>query len=169
MELRADYGPRMMLPRLLLRVIDPAQVYFDRHSMGQRWGGPVHRQAAVFGPGVPTGSRPATGEERAALTERRARHRADHEAALADVKRRWKPQLLKAAEQLLDEGTTRMLLDDRAVDARIIKFWRGDRLLHTATNGPDGGGESLSRISRDPRRGGADVLVEYLARAATKR
>jgi hypothetical protein len=159
----------MALPRLLLRVIDPAQVYFDRHSIAPRPGGPpVQRQAAVFGPGVPGGSRPATADELAAMAEEGVRHRADHEAALSDAKRRWAPQLRRAAEELFNQGTTRVVLGERTLDAQLVRFWRGDHLLHTATRGPNGGGESLSRISRDPRRGGADVLIEYLARAATK-
>lgn len=159
----------MALPRLLLRVIDPAQVYVDRHSLARHRGGPpLHRQAAVFGPGVPGGSRVATADEVAAMAEEGVRRRADHEAALAAAKRRWPLQLQRAADELLDQGSTQIVLGDRTVDARVIRFWRGDHLLHTATRGPDGGGESLSRISRHPRRDSTDVLVEYLVRAATK-
>jgi hypothetical protein len=159
----------MALPRLLLRVIDPAQGYFDRHSVApHRGGSTLHRRAAVFGPGVPGGSRAATAEERAARAEDGVRHRTDDEAALADAKRRWAPHLRRAADELLVQGATQVVLGDRTVDARVIMFRRGDHLLHTTTRGPNGGGESLSRISRDPRRSGADVLIEYLARAATK-
>ena len=160
----------MALPRLLLWVIDPAQVYFDRHSPGgsHRGGRSMPRQAVVFGPGVPGGSRAAAADELAAMAEEGARHRADHEAALAEVKRNWAPELRRAVDDLLEQGATRMVVGDRTVDARVIRFWRGDHLLHTATRAPNGGGESLSRISRDPRRGGADVLIEYLARAASK-
>jgi hypothetical protein len=120
----------------------------------------------VFGPGVPGGSRDATAEELAALAETAARRRTEVAVAMADVERRWAPQLRRAAQELLDTGAARMVLGDRTVDARVLRFWRGDHLLHTATRGPAGGGESLSRISRDPRRGGADVLVGYLVRAA---
>jgi hypothetical protein len=151
-------------------MIDPAQVYFDRHSSGgsHRGGSSMPRQAVVFGPGLPRGSRATTADELARMTEEGARHRADHEAALADAKRNWAPELRRAVDDLLDHGATRIVLGDRTVDARLIRFWRGDHLLHTATRAPNGGGESLSRISRDPRRRGADVLIDYLARAASK-
>ena len=159
----------MALPRLLLRVIDPAQVYFDRHRRGlearERF---AHRQAAVFGPEVVGGSRAATSAERVELAAEKVRYRDDYEAAITDAKRRWAPQLERAAAELLTTGATRIRLGGRTVDARIITFWRGDHILRTATRGPNGDGETLSRISRDPRRLGADVVVEYLARAATK-
>ena len=159
----------MALPRLLLRVVDPAQVHLDRHRLGRGAArAPARRQTAVFGPGVPDGSRDATDAERTDLAAGAVRHRRDHEAALADARWRWARRLEQAAEQLLATGATRILLGDRTVDARLITFWRGDHLLETTTRGPDGGGGSLSRISRDPRRGGADILVEYLARAAAK-
>jgi hypothetical protein len=159
----------MALPRALLLLIDPAQVYVDRHAADRRQHGPpLHPGAAVSGPGVPGGSRPATDDERVALAEEAARYRGDHEAALTDVRRRWAPQLERAAEELLDTGTTHVRLADRTVDARMITFWRGDHLLQTVTQAPRGGGRSLTRISRDPRRGGPDVLLDLLARAAAK-
>lgn len=158
----------MALPWVVLWVIAPAQAYVQRHSQAPRPGrSAVPRQAVVFGPGVPGGSRDATADELAAMAEESVGHRADHEAALAEAKRRWAPELRRAADELRDRGTMQLVLGDRRVDARLIRFWHGDHLLQTATRGPDGGGESLSCISRDPRRG-VGVLVEYLARAAAK-
>jgi hypothetical protein len=159
----------MALPRLLLQVIDPAQVYFDRHRLAhQRGERPAYWQAAVLGPDIEDEGRAGTDAERAELARGAARDQEDYEAALTDAKRRWAPQLQRAADQLLGAGATQFRLGDRTVSARIIRFWRGDHLLQTTTHGPDGGGESLSRISRDPRRGSAEVLLEYLARAATR-
>jgi hypothetical protein len=60
------------------------------------------------------------------MAEQRVRHRADHEAALSDAKRRWAPQLRRAADELLDQGTTRVVLGERTLDAQLIRFWRGD-------------------------------------------
>ena len=126
----------MALPRLLLRVIDPAQVYFDRHRRGlearERF---AHRQAAVFGPEVVGGSRAATSAERVELAAEEVRYRDDYEAAITDAKRRWAPQLERAAAELLTTGATRIRLGGRTVDARIITFWRGDHILRSATRG----------------------------------
>jgi hypothetical protein len=159
----------MIVPTLLLRAIDPAQVYLDRHRLDPGAGHrPTHRQAAVFGPDIAGGSRPATDVELAELAEHAAGHYGDHEAQLADAKRRWTPDLERAAGELLATGATRIALGDRTVDARVLRFWRGDDLLHTTTRTPNGGGESLSRLSRDSWRRSTDVLAEYLARAITK-
>lgn len=150
-----------------MRVIDPAQVYFDEHRLDRGPGHqPVHRGAAAFGPGVPGGSRPATDAERAALAEEAARHRTDHEADLADVVQRRGPELHRAADELLATGATELVLGDRTVHARLVRFWRGDSVLETTTEAPQVSGRSLTRISRDPRRGGRDVLAAYLANAA---
>jgi hypothetical protein len=154
------------LPRFLLRLIDPAQVYFEQHRLDRpRGGAPVHREAVVFGPGVPGGSRPATADELAEMRLAATRHRADHEAAVADARQRWAAELERAATELRDTGTTQLRLGDRTVDARIVRFWRGDDVLHIVATGPDERGESLTRISRGR---GADVLLDYLARAAAK-
>jgi hypothetical protein len=107
------YGPRMALPRLLLQVVDPAQVYFDRHRLAhQRGERPAHWQAAILGPDIEDGGRAATDAERAELAQEAARDREDYEAALADAKRRWAPQLQRAADQLLGAGATQIRLGD---------------------------------------------------------
>jgi hypothetical protein len=151
----------MQLPRFLVRLINPAQGYFDQHDRRPS-GAPVYREAVVFGPGIPGGSRPATDDELAEMRTTAARHRADHEAAVADARQRWAPQLERAAAELLDRGTTQVQLGERTLDARIIRFWHGDDVLHVVATGPDQRGESISRISRKQRR--ADVLVDHLVR-----
>ena len=150
-----------------MRVVDPAQVYFEQHRLDRGPGHrPVHRGAVVFGPGIAGGSRPTTDAERAALAEEAARHGTDHEDGLADVVQRWGPELHRAADELLTTGVTELVLGDRTVHARLVRFWRGDSVLETTTQGPGSTGRSLSRISRDPRRGGRDVLAHHLADAA---
>jgi hypothetical protein len=150
-----------------MRLIDPAQAYFDEHRLDRGPGHqPVHRGAVVFGPGVPGGGRRATDAEQAALAEEAARSRTDHEADLADVVQRWGPELDRAADELLTVGATELVLGDRTVHARLVRFWRGDNVLETSTQAPHSDGRSLSRVSRDPRRGGRDVLAAHLANAA---
>lgn len=57
----------MQLPRLLVKVIDPAGVYMQDRS--PRRPGSIFRGGAVFAPGVPGGARQATCQE---LVEMRA-------------------------------------------------------------------------------------------------
>jgi hypothetical protein len=155
----------MQLPRFLVRLIDPASGYFDqRHGRPSR--APVHREAVVFGPGVPGGSRPATDDELTALREQAVRHRADHETAVADAADRWAPQLEQAARELLDRGSTQVQLGNRTIDARIVRFWHGDDVLHVVTTGPGERGESIGRISRKQRS--AEALVDHLVREAAR-
>ena len=153
----------MQLPRFLIRLFDPAQGYFDQqHPRPPR--APVHREAVVFGPGVPGGSRAPTADELADMRRTAAGHRADHEAAVAAARERWAVQLRQAADELLEGGATRLRLGDRTIDARIVSFWRGDDVLHITETGPNEGAESISRISRRQRT--ADVLLDHLSRAA---
>ena len=87
------------------------------------------------------------------------------EADLEDVERRHAGDLRRIAEQLVAHGTVSFTLEGRSVQARVVRFWRGDSLLETSRTGPDGGGSSRTRI---PRRPDLELLVGYLARAAVK-
>ena len=82
--------------------------------------------------------------------------------------RRWSSQLNGAVDELLAKGTVTVQLGERTIEAQVIRFWRGDSVLATSTRGPSRVGTALSRISRDPRRAGREILLGYLARAATK-
>ena len=158
-----EWQPAAMdLPWPLLWLIDPAGAYSARRTPRTR--GPVFRQAAVFGPDVPGGSRQATGEEIAALRAESSRHATDDEAARQEVQRRWGSQLSSAARLLIGEGSVGFQIDGRSVDARIVRFWRGASLLETWTTGPSGRSESRTRISRHPQ---PDEVLEHLADAAT--
>jgi hypothetical protein len=153
----------MQLPWPVLWLIDPAGAYWARRT--PRFDGPTFVGGAVFGPGVPGGSRQATDEELAAMSSD-ARDDVDrYERDVAAAARRWEPELRRAADRLLSDGTTRLRLDGTDVDARIVRFWRGDSLLEVRYRLPDGEGESRTRI---PRRPEPDLLVDYLARAAAK-
>ena len=158
----------MRLPTLLLRLIDPAQAYFQEQwrPLDERWPTPPPR-AAVPGPDTTGGRRAATEHERADQAEA-AQRAADYDAAEKAVLRRWSSQLNGAVDELLAKGTVTVQLGERTIEAQVIRFWRGDSVLATSTRGPSRVGTSLSRISRDPRRAGREILLGYLARAATK-
>ena len=77
---------------MLLWLIDPAQVYFDRqrrHSRPHGVGQPSHRKASVRGCDVTTKSRPVTQVEFAAIRRRSDRLSGEHHAGLADARQRW--------------------------------------------------------------------------------
>jgi hypothetical protein len=156
----------VQLPWFLIRLIDPAQGYFDQQHGRRRSRELVHREAVVFGPGVPGGSRAPTADELAAMRQDAARHRAVHEAAVDEAGQRWAAELQQAADELLDKKATQLHLGERTIDARIVSFWRGDDVLHITASGPNENGESISRISRRQRT--ADVVLDYLTRAAAK-
>lgn len=153
----------MALPWPLLWLIDPAGAYWERVSPTPR--GPVHSRAAVFGPGLPEGGRQATDEEIRAMEAEAEPITQRYDAAVDDLERRHADELRRLAEQLVREGAASFGLEGRSVDARVVRFWRGDSLLETSTTGPDGAGESRTRIPRRPDPG---LLVAYLARAAVR-
>ena len=145
----------MTLPWPVLWLIDPAGAHMARRTPRIR--GPIFSGAAVFGPDVPGGSRQATDEEIAAM-----------DAASSDGGRRDAgsydeippSQVQEAAQRLLHDGASSFRHDDRSIEARIIRFWRGDSLLEVATTAP---GATSSSTTRIPRRPGADLIAGYLA------
>jgi len=153
----------MALPWPLLWVIDPAGAYWARRT--PRATGPTYVGGAVFGPGVPGGSRQATDEELEAMALWTPPDDDGYERSVEHAERSWAPQLRQAAEQLLPEGEVDLHLGGRSDDARVVRFWRGDSLLETETRGPDGDGATRTRI---PRRADPELLVGYLARAVAE-
>jgi hypothetical protein len=145
------------LPRLLLRVIDPAGAYLAGPARRRR--GPRYRGAAVFGPDVPGGSRQATAEEiddlrRAAEERPRARRlaavpvdRGDVERAVAD--------LLRTGYAVFGEGR-------RSVHVRIVRFWRGSSVLEISNKAGTSRRSSRTRIRRNPGPEDEPVLADYL-------
>ena len=147
----------VVLPRLLLRVIDPAGTYIGGPARRRR--GPTYRGAAVFGPDVPGGSRQATAEEidemrRAAEEHERARRvaavpvdRGDVERAVAD--------LLRTGYAVFGEGR-------RSVHVRIVRFWRGSSVLEMSNKAGTSRRSSRTRIRRNPGPEDERVLADYL-------
>jgi hypothetical protein len=155
------YRRDMALPWPVLWLLDPAGAYWARRT--PRLDGPVYRGGAVFGPGVPGGSRQATDEELEQMALD-ARPRVDeYERSLEAARQRWAPELRQAADRLLAEGTAALQLGGTSVQARIVRFWRGDSLLEVEYRRAGGEGESRTRIPRQPQ---PDLLLDYLARAA---
>ncbi len=158
-------------------MLDPAGAYFITAEQGFRAAegasakppeGPLRQQGIAYGPGIPHGGRPADEEERERLADHHGEQLHHYNATEDSVLRRWGPQLRDAVDELLDKGRVTVHLDQRTIDARIIRFWRGNSLVETRSLGPKGGGESLSRISRNPHREPPGVLLDYLVRADTK-
>jgi hypothetical protein len=143
----------MTVPWPVLWLVDPAGAYLARRSPRPR--GPVFYRAAVFGPEVPGGSRQATDEEIAAMeaaSSERGQEEAEHDAVPSAAVR-------AAAQRLVRDGAADLVIDDRRVETRIVRFWRGDSLLEVETTARDGTRSSRIRI---PRRPGMGLLADHL-------
>jgi hypothetical protein len=151
----------MALPWPVLWLIDPAGAYWERRTPTPS--GPTFVGGAVFGPGVPGGSRQATPEELDAMALDARPGVEQYERDLEDAARRWAPELRAAADRLVEDGRARLQLGGIDVDARVVRFWRGDSLLEIRHRRPGGEGESRTRIPRQPP---PELLADYLAHAA---
>ncbi len=89
-------------------------------------------------------------------------------AAVAEMQRRWSAELAAAAEELVTRGAASLRLDGCAVEARVVRFWRGDAVLDVSARSETWSSESRTRIPRDPRRLDRDVLVHHLANTAAR-
>ena len=84
---------------------------------------------------------------------------------------RWGRQARISAGVLVRDGVTVLRLDNnQQVRGRVVRFWRGDRVLHLTDVGPDGepGGESKMRLSRGQDTD-ADLMAFYLLEQAAQR
>ncbi len=142
-------------PRPLMRIIDPANVYFDDRSP-HRQPAPIYRGGVVFGPGVPGGSRQATDEE-IAQWRRQPREEAETPPVTAADRR----EIAQAVRDLIATGAAAITLGRFVLQARVVRFWRGDAVLEVDHAG---GGRALTRIPRTLGPEHADMLTGYLAR-----
>lgn len=149
------------LPRLLMWLVDPANVYFADHTprRGRPRRGPRYRGAAVFGPDVPGGSRQATPEEIAELRRRAPSSRADADAAPRPPVD--PAALAQAARDLLTQGWATLGTSPHLVHARVVRFWHGDCVLDVTDEA--GRSRSLARIPRHLGPEHEAVLTGYLA------
>jgi hypothetical protein len=123
-------------------------------------------------PGTLASARECT-EPSAPLRTRESRERmwARHAAAMQAAEHRWGGQVRISAGELVRDGVTVLELDNQQqVRGRVVRFWRGDSVLHLTDVGPDGerGGESKTRLSRGQDTD-ADLMAFYLLQQATQR
>ncbi|HEU5006161.1 MAG TPA: hypothetical protein VFT67_04260 [Jatrophihabitantaceae bacterium] len=147
----------MQLPRLLLALIDPASAAMN--APNRRNSRKVYRGGAIFGPGVPGGSRQATQEELAAFGQRAEQRRRGGEQAPGGVHPDQRAAEL-AARELISTGTATLHGTKGILRPEVIKFWHGDSILHISVQ--DRPGESMTRI---PRRLGPEheeLITAYL-------
>ena len=125
-----------------MRLVDPADAYLGVRSL--RYRNPIYVGGAIFGPGVPGGSRQATQEELDAMRQSAGvRARVPH-APLADVS-----LVTAAAHKLNTIGEAQLVVADVTVSARLVTFWRGDAVLEIVCTGTQG--ESRTRLRVSPR------------------
>jgi hypothetical protein len=146
----------MRLPRLLLALIDPASAAM--HAPNRRNRRKVYRGGAIFGPGVPGGSRQATQEELAAFRQR-AEQRIREDGNPPGVHPDQHAAELAACE-LISTGAATLHGTKGTLRAEVINFWHGDSILHISAQ--DRPSESTTRI---PRRLGPEheeLITAYL-------
>jgi hypothetical protein len=166
-------------PRIVsfvIGLVDPAYRYMEQRHPGRR--GPHRRgrrprciQDAAAGACTPGGERPTSLDEVWPTRERREQMLARHAAAVQAAEHRWGRQARTSAGELVRDGVTVLQLDnEQQVRGRVIRFWRGDSVLHLTDVDPDGerGGESKTRLSRGQDTD-ADLMAFYLLQQAAQR
>lgn len=154
----------MQLPRLLVKVIDPAGVYMQGRS--PRWPGPIFRGGAVYGPGVPGGARQATSQE---LVEMRAQAETGRREFDGVSRRPVNPSITAhAAHELIECGTTMMHVGDHELTAHVVRFWRGESVLEITVAGAGAQSSSMSKVSRRLTTEHEPILAGYLTDALQK-
>lgn len=151
----------MQLPLIFLKIISPAEVYFRKQAPKRV--GPVFRGGAVYGP---EGGRQATEEEIRAfdqLAQGRDRSRYDDVAAAMQL---YGGRLTAGTAELLAGRPFSFDGTDGRIEARIIRFWRGDSILDVRhQNHQQCGGNGLVRIDRRPQ---PSEITRYLASAVSE-
>ena len=162
------------LPQRLIGLFDPATAEFERerrHREGRR---PFRRRrrpfrgGAVFGPGVPGGARQATPDELAGMRAAAEGRRQEHHEVLARCRRTHATAFQDAAASLRDRGEARLQLDGVELEARLLQFWRGSRVLRIEAHRVGGDADRSSAMVRMPRHDSPDVdglIVDQLTRA----
>jgi hypothetical protein len=123
-----------------------------------------------MGPGVPGGSRQATPDELSAMRADAHIRQADFETALAQVHAEHDERLRAVARELLSHGRARLVLPAATLEAQLLSFWRGSRILRidqAAVNGAGSTASSVIRFPRHDRPDSAEVVAEYLAVSIT--
>jgi hypothetical protein len=159
----------MGLPRWLIGLFDPASREFERdhrrHGHPHPRRGKPFRGGAVMGPGIPGGSRQATVEEMAAMAARADGLHLRRETVLAEVLAEHGEVLRTTARDVLSNGRAQVILGTVTLDAELMSFWRGDRILRIQRTSRSGtsAGSSLARFPRQDRADSEEIIADYLA------
>jgi hypothetical protein len=152
----------------MIGLLDPASREFERarrrHGRPHPQRGRTFRGGAVMGPGIPGGSRQATSQELAAMSAQVGRRRGRYETVLTQVLAEHGEQLRRTAREVLANGRTRMPFPAVTLDAELLNFWHGDRVLRIERTTRDGArGSSLARFPRHDRPDSEEIIAHYLA------
>jgi len=114
--------------------MDAGQPALRHHQ--RRGRGTLYREGAAFGPDVPGGNRQMTEGELPPLRSRAAERQAMRQDAVAHVQERFGDLLVAKAAQLASGGAVTITTTIGTVDARIVRFRRGDSVLEIKTEAP---------------------------------
>jgi hypothetical protein len=157
----------MGLPGWLIGLIDPASREFERDRRSHGLAPPRGRSfrgGAVMGPGIPGGARQATPEELAIMSVKGDRRRRHEEGVLAQVLAENGEQLRSTARELLANGRAGVAIAAVTLDAELLTFWRGDRILRIRRSTSEtSAGSSLVRLPRRDRPDSEATVALYLA------
>ena len=145
-----------------MRLVDPADAYMGVRS--PRYRDPIYQGGAIFGPGVPGGSRQATQEELDAMRQSADVQARVQHAPLADV-----PLVTAAAHKLNTIGEAQLKVADVTLSARLVRFWRGDAVLEIDCleidcTGTQTGSRTRLRVSPRASDERESTLCSYLTR-----
>jgi hypothetical protein len=118
-----------------------------------------------MGPGIPGGSRQATTEELAAMLARADGLRRHHQTVFAEVLTEHGELLRTAARNVLSNGLAQVILESVNMDADLLNFWRGDRVLRirSSSRARASASSSLARFPRRDRPDSEGIISRYLA------
>lgn len=126
---------------------------------------PLYRGGAVFGPGVPGGSRQMTEGELAPLRARVDERQAARDDSIARVQEQFGDALLAKAAELARNGVVTIGTTAGSVEARIVRFWRGNAVLEIEVHVPSSCPRTAARrLLIGDHATNARVLAGYLAR-----
>lgn len=118
-----------------------------------------------MGSDIPGGSRQATPEELATMSAQAGRIRRRYETVLVQVLAEHGEQLRSTAREVLANGRVRVVFAAVTIDAELLNFWRGDRILRIEriTRDRASAGSSLTRFPRHDRPDSEEIIAHHLA------
>jgi hypothetical protein len=114
--------------------------------------------------------RPSISDEMETMREWRERMIARHADAMHAAEHRWGGQARVSASELVRDGVTVLQLDNQQhIRGRLVRFWRGDSVLHLEDVDAHGdrGGESKIRL-RPGQDTDTELMVLYLLQQAAQ-